>query len=273
MYAEIQGRILGSAIGCKNKNMPMSPYVLRHLFLILERGLECDVFIAVGLVDLYCKCGRLVDARKVFDKMWDKDVAVWNAMVAGTKMWDKMESRGNLLEASCYNVLLEAYAELERTNVLLKVCSMGLDAGTYNILIVVFGEGWYYKEVMTLFNDMVDEKIDPNMETYKGLIVSCGKGGLHEDAKKIVLHMRNSGLVPSSKAYTAIMKAYGQAALYEEAVVTFNTMNELGSVPSVETCNSLIDIFSRKYTFLVGTMTGRSSFHLREKDIKRCLKR
>ncbi|GKA74600.1 pentatricopeptide repeat-containing protein, partial [Tanacetum coccineum] len=56
---------------------------------ILERGLECDVFIAAGLVDLYCKCGRLVDARKVFDKMWDKDVAVWNAMVAGTKMWDK----------------------------------------------------------------------------------------------------------------------------------------------------------------------------------------
>ncbi|GJX20089.1 reverse transcriptase domain-containing protein [Tanacetum coccineum] len=44
------------------------------------------------LVDLYCKCGRLVDARKVFDKMWDKDVAVWNAMVARTKMWDKVRS-------------------------------------------------------------------------------------------------------------------------------------------------------------------------------------
>ncbi|GJS95754.1 pentatricopeptide repeat-containing protein [Tanacetum coccineum] len=50
---------------------------------ILERGLEGDVFIGAGLVDLYCKCGRLVDARKVFDKMWEKDVAVWNAMVAG----------------------------------------------------------------------------------------------------------------------------------------------------------------------------------------------
>ncbi|GKF54805.1 pentatricopeptide repeat-containing protein, partial [Tanacetum coccineum] len=49
---------------------------------ILERGLEGDVFIGAGLVDLYCKCGRLVDARKVFDKMWEKDVAVWNAMVA-----------------------------------------------------------------------------------------------------------------------------------------------------------------------------------------------
>ncbi|GKD11046.1 pentatricopeptide repeat-containing protein [Tanacetum coccineum] len=36
---------------------------------ILERGLECNVFIADGLVDLYCKYGQLVDARKVFDKM------------------------------------------------------------------------------------------------------------------------------------------------------------------------------------------------------------
>ncbi|GKD53048.1 pentatricopeptide repeat-containing protein [Tanacetum coccineum] len=58
---------------------------------ILKRGLECDVFIATGLVDLYCKYGRLVDARKVFDKMLDKDVAVWNAMVAGTKMLDKLK--------------------------------------------------------------------------------------------------------------------------------------------------------------------------------------
>ncbi|KAK1409489.1 hypothetical protein QVD17_36015 [Tagetes erecta] len=50
---------------------------------IAKRGLECDVFIGTGLIDLYCKCGYLVNARQVFDKMPNRDVAVWNVMVSG----------------------------------------------------------------------------------------------------------------------------------------------------------------------------------------------
>ncbi|XP_024989028.1 pentatricopeptide repeat-containing protein At2g39620 [Cynara cardunculus var. scolymus] len=50
---------------------------------IVNRGLESDVFIGTGLVDMYCKCGDLVHARQVFDKIPNKDVVVWNAMIAG----------------------------------------------------------------------------------------------------------------------------------------------------------------------------------------------
>nr|XP_043633683.1 pentatricopeptide repeat-containing protein At2g39620 [Erigeron canadensis] len=50
---------------------------------IVKRGLECDVFIGTGLINMYCKCGRLGYARQVFDKMPDRDVVVWNAMVGG----------------------------------------------------------------------------------------------------------------------------------------------------------------------------------------------
>ena len=75
----------------------------------------------------------------------------------------------------------------------MKVSNTDPDAGTYNILIEVFGEGGYFKEVVTLFHDMVEENIEPNMETYEGLIFACGKGGLHKDAKKILLHMNEKG--------------------------------------------------------------------------------
>lgn len=50
---------------------------------IVDRGLESDVFIATGLVDMYCKMGDLARAREVFDKMPKKDVVAWNAMIAG----------------------------------------------------------------------------------------------------------------------------------------------------------------------------------------------
>ncbi|GFS32046.1 pentatricopeptide repeat (PPR) superfamily protein [Actinidia rufa] len=50
---------------------------------IVEKGLECDVFIGTGLVDMYCKMGDLNLAREVFDKMPKKDVVTWNAMISG----------------------------------------------------------------------------------------------------------------------------------------------------------------------------------------------
>ncbi|KAL3521055.1 hypothetical protein ACH5RR_019204 [Cinchona calisaya] len=56
---------------------------------IVERKLENDVFIATGLVDMYCKIGDLVCAKEVFDKMPSKDVVAWNAMISGLAQNDE----------------------------------------------------------------------------------------------------------------------------------------------------------------------------------------
>ncbi|KAI9156789.1 hypothetical protein LWI28_012242 [Acer negundo] len=50
---------------------------------IVDKGLECDQFIGTGLVDMYGKKGELRLAREVFDKMPNRDVVAWNAIIAG----------------------------------------------------------------------------------------------------------------------------------------------------------------------------------------------
>lgn len=50
---------------------------------IVNRNLECDVFIGTGLVDMYCKLNDLEQAVKVFAKMPKKDIVTWNAMISG----------------------------------------------------------------------------------------------------------------------------------------------------------------------------------------------
>jgi len=56
--------------------------ILVHKDMIV-RGLERDAFIGTSLVDMYCKMGDLKLARKVFDKMPEKDVVAWSAMILG----------------------------------------------------------------------------------------------------------------------------------------------------------------------------------------------
>ncbi|KAK9072587.1 hypothetical protein SSX86_009022 [Deinandra increscens subsp. villosa] len=50
---------------------------------VLNTDLVSDIRVQTALVDFYSKCGMLVNARKVFDEMSERDVVSWNAMISG----------------------------------------------------------------------------------------------------------------------------------------------------------------------------------------------
>ncbi|XP_057852302.2 pentatricopeptide repeat-containing protein At4g13650-like isoform X2 [Cryptomeria japonica] len=50
---------------------------------ITEEGLMSDIVVASALVDMYAKCGSIEKARELFDRMRQRDVVSWNAMIAG----------------------------------------------------------------------------------------------------------------------------------------------------------------------------------------------
>eukprot|EP01018_Ginkgo_biloba_P026430 Gb_07153 [translate_table: standard] len=50
---------------------------------IIRCGFESDVFIGTALIDMYAKCKDIENARQVFDKMSERNVVSWTAMIAG----------------------------------------------------------------------------------------------------------------------------------------------------------------------------------------------
>ncbi|XP_060201223.1 pentatricopeptide repeat-containing protein At3g16610 [Lycium barbarum] len=50
---------------------------------VKRQGLDRDVYICTAFVDFYAKCGLLVEARRVFDGMCQRDIVAWNAMISG----------------------------------------------------------------------------------------------------------------------------------------------------------------------------------------------
>uniref|UniRef100_A0A9I9CI23 DYW domain-containing protein n=1 Tax=Cucumis melo TaxID=3656 RepID=A0A9I9CI23_CUCME len=51
--------------------------------LIKSERLESNLYVSTALVDMYAKCGSIVEARQLFDLMVDKNVVTWNAMITG----------------------------------------------------------------------------------------------------------------------------------------------------------------------------------------------
>ena len=66
--------------------------------MICKMGFESDVAVGNGLIDMYCKCGNMSSARKVFDEMSIRDVASWTSMICGYSNLGKIEESFVLFE-------------------------------------------------------------------------------------------------------------------------------------------------------------------------------
>ncbi|KAI8539689.1 hypothetical protein RHMOL_Rhmol09G0202400 [Rhododendron molle] len=50
---------------------------------IIKPGFHSNVVVGSALIDMYAKCGRLSDARRVFDNLLSKNLVSWNTMLVG----------------------------------------------------------------------------------------------------------------------------------------------------------------------------------------------
>ncbi|KAK2646532.1 hypothetical protein Ddye_021727 [Dipteronia dyeriana] len=51
--------------------------------LVRNRKFESNIFVSTALIDMYAKCGSIVESRQLFDLMPEKNEVTWNAMISG----------------------------------------------------------------------------------------------------------------------------------------------------------------------------------------------
>lgn len=72
---------------------------------ILMSGLEENICLATTLISMYGVCQHLMDSRKVFDKICERNVFLWNAMISGY-------AKNNLCEQA-----MRFYCEMRRSGI------------------------------------------------------------------------------------------------------------------------------------------------------------
>ncbi|XP_024529066.1 pentatricopeptide repeat-containing protein At3g09040, mitochondrial-like [Selaginella moellendorffii] len=107
-------------------------------------GCDSNVYVAASLVNLYAKCGKMVDARRVFDKIFQPDVVSWSALILGyaengqpelaLELFARMQQRqgAGSSDALAFVAALKACARLaisEEAHGDLKLKSMALEQG------------------------------------------------------------------------------------------------------------------------------------------------
>ncbi|KAL4190401.1 hypothetical protein AMTRI_Chr07g24600 [Amborella trichopoda] len=54
-----------------------------HCYIIRSSSMDSGVILETALVDMYCKCGKLDSAKRVFYEMPERNLVSWNAMIFG----------------------------------------------------------------------------------------------------------------------------------------------------------------------------------------------
>lgn len=139
---------------------------------VIRMGLEENVIVGTSIVDMYCKCGRVASARRAFDRIKDKNVKTWTALVAGYGM------HGYAKDA------LQVFYEMIRAKInpnyitfvsVLAACS---HAG-------LLDEGWHW------FKKMEENfKIKPGVEHYGCMVDLLGRSGFLNKAYDLIKEMK-----------------------------------------------------------------------------------
>eukprot|EP01018_Ginkgo_biloba_P020180 Gb_23075 [translate_table: standard] len=138
---------------------------------ILRSGFQYNVFVGSGLVDMYAKCGSIVDAFTVFDKMSRRNVVSWNALIVGYAMhgWGK--------EA------LKLFDQMQQCGIKPNhVTFVGVLSACCHAGLVDYG--WQYFDCMSQHY-----KITPAMDHYCCMVDLLGRAGHLDDAEEFINRM------------------------------------------------------------------------------------
>ncbi|RYR76875.1 hypothetical protein Ahy_A01g001393 isoform B [Arachis hypogaea] len=230
--------------------------MMLHAHAIVD-GLAPNLFVGSALVDLYCKFSRVGYARKVFDRMPEKDTVLWNAMVNGLarnccyedsiEVFGDMVEDGVRLDSTTLSTVLPAAAELKELGVGMGIQCLAMKIGFHSVDYVLTGLVSLYSkcgdvDTARLLFWMIDK---PDLVSYNALISGFTCNGEVECSVKLFRELLASGQRVSSSTMVGLIPVsspFGHLHL-ASSIQGFCVKSGTISHPSVST--ALTTVYSR----------------------------
>lgn len=166
-----------------------------------RQGFESQDKVKTALVDMYAKCGSLKVARNLFNRLNEKRVVSWNAMITGYAMH------------GFSNEALSLFEEMKR------VALAWPDHITFVGVLSACNHGGLVNEGWDFFDSMArDYHIEPTVQHYTCMADLLGHSGGLGDAYNLIMGMK---VMPDSGVWGSLLnscKMHGNVELAEIAL-------------------------------------------------------
>ncbi|GMH11933.1 hypothetical protein Nepgr_013774 [Nepenthes gracilis] len=227
-------------------------------FYVEPGRVSCDVYVGSALIDMYCKCGYLDHASKVFDEMPCRNVVSWSAIISGYVQGDR---HIDALRAFQGMLLVNVKPNQTTLSSVLAACAQlgALDQGQWvhqyidrnklelnsilgTALIDMYAKSGCVDDAFLVFNRLAFKNVYPWTAMINGL-------AMHGDASSclnLFKQMIGSGVQPNEVTFISILSACSHRGLISEGRQLFRLMGHAYCLkPSVDHYGCMVDLLSR----------------------------
>ncbi|CAN8290052.1 unnamed protein product [Cochlearia groenlandica] len=225
---------------------------------ISRRGFSADSLLCTTLLDAYSKNGDLVSAQKLFDEMPVRDVASWNALIAGfasgnraneaLELYKRMETEGiRRNEVTVVAALgacshLGAIKEGEKIHRYVKDANLDRNLIVSNATIDMYTKCGFVDKAFQVFDQITGEK---SVVTWNTMIMGFAVHGEAHRALEIFEKLEQNSIKPDDVSYLAALTACRHAGLVDYGTSIFNNMACNGVEPNTKHYGCVVDLLGR----------------------------
>lgn len=224
-----------------------------HL-LSTKKALSANLAVANALIHLYCNCARLLDARRLFDEIPEKNLVTWNTLIAGYSQCNPLMALQLFpdmnLQPNCFTLtsITSACAGLAALRVGKQVHgavlrrNYGEDLQLSNALVDMYSKCGCIADAKRMFNRMgCKDKL-----SWTSMIVGYGMNGYGNEAIQLFSSMIHAGVRPDHVVFLALISACSHAGLVDEGWNFFRSMTaEYKMQPKKEVYGCVINLLAR----------------------------
>ncbi|KAF8020640.1 hypothetical protein BT93_G1160 [Corymbia citriodora subsp. variegata] len=224
----------------------------------IRSGLESDFMVETSLVDMYCKCGTVYYAERLFNSASKENIVTWNAMIDGyasnalpsksLACMKSMQDNYNLNPDSITMInLLPACAQLGFLRVGKSVHGHSIRKGFFpnmvleTALINMYGISGGLKEAKFLFGKMAEK----SLISWNAIIAAHVQNGQNEEALGLFQKLWCEPLEPDAITIASILPAFAEVALLREGRQIHGYASKLGLGSNIYISNSIIYMYAK----------------------------
>ncbi|XP_058101041.1 pentatricopeptide repeat-containing protein At5g04780, mitochondrial-like [Magnolia sinica] len=225
--------------------------------IVVVTGFESDVYVANTLVAMYAKCGQLLDSRKLFNEIPERNVVSWNALFSSyvqnercgeaVALFQEMVVSGIKPDEFSLSSVLNACTGSEdlhhgrRVHGYLIRLGHALDPFAANALVDMYGKVGDLEDAMMVF-----EKINqPDIVSWNAVIAGCVLHGHHDWALELMGKMKGSGAVPNMFTLSSALKACAGLGMKELGRQINSNLVKMGFDSDFVVGVGLVDMYSK----------------------------
>ncbi|XP_057831464.2 pentatricopeptide repeat-containing protein At4g21065 [Cryptomeria japonica] len=225
---------------------------------IIESGFSSEVVVASALIDMYAKCGSIRRAREMFEKMPQRNLFSWTAMIAGyaqngifeeaLETFIQMKMAGLKPDSTTFSSVLPACAKMgalkQGMDIHRNIIQSGLlsDVLVASALVDMYAKCGSIHKARHLFNEVSKQ----DTVLWNAMISGYAMHGYGKDALKLFELMKQAGIYPDHVTFVGILFATSHAGLVDKGCKYFNDMSDPYCImPTMDHYVCMVDLIGR----------------------------